>query len=269
MKSIVSSVIFLLLTCLIVTSCTEKIDPPTSGLILYYNFDGNVNDASGNNNNGIDYTSDKFVSGKRGQALDFNGTSDYIQLFNTINSENGLSFSFWIKSRGAAGTENNGVIISKYNMTTNMRGFLLYSFGSGETRDDNRLSAAFFRYGYSSAYHDNVKSYMEQDELLAYPSDPSLWTIVEPKKLETGIWTHCVINITANTIEAWINGVLCVKKQREYITYFNSPDEPVYIGNAFALGSGSNNHFNGIIDELRIYNRELTRDEIQVLFKAK
>jgi hypothetical protein len=269
MKSIPHPVVFLLLTCFIVTSCTKKDDPPTSGLKLYYNFNGNINDASGYNNNGIDYTAGKYVPGKRGQALDFNGTTDYIQLTNTINSENGLSFSFWIKSRGAAGTENNGVIIGKYNMTTHLRSFVIYSFGAYETRNENRLSAAFYKNGNSTYYHDNVKSYMETAELSDYPSDPSLWTILNPRRLEIGAWTHCVINVTATTIEAWINGVLCTKKQREYDTYFDSQNEPVYIGNNLAIGSGSNNHFNGIIDELRVYNRGLTRDEIQILFKAK
>ena len=270
MKSIPHPGIFLLLTCFIVTSCSKKDDPPTSGLILYYKFNGNVNDASGNNNNGIDSTSSgKYVPGKRGQALDFNGTTDYIQLTNTINSENGLSFSFWIKSRGAIGTENNGVIIGKYNMTSHLRSFVIYSFGAYDTRKDNRLSAAFYKNGNSSYYHDNVKSYMQTAELSDYPSDPSLWTILNPRRLEIGAWTHCVINVTATTIEAWINGVLCTKKQREYETYFDSQNEPVYIGNNLAIGSGSNNHFNGIIDELRVYNRGLTRDEIQILFKAK
>jgi len=269
MKSIQHYIVFLFLTFFIVISCSKKEDPPTSGLILYYSFNGNINDASGYNNNGINYTSGKYVPGKRGQALDFNGTTDYIQLTNSINSENGLSFSFWIKSRGAIGTENNGVIIGKYNMTSHLRSFVIYSFGSGETRNDNRLSAAFYRFGYSSAVHDNVKSFLEPGELSAYPSDPSLWTILNPKRLAPGTWTHCVVNVTGTTIEAWINGVLCTKKQREYNTYFDSPDEPVYIGNNLALGSGENNHFNGIIDELRIYNRGLTRDEIQILFKAK
>lgn len=269
MKSVHYRIILILITCFIVTSCKKEYDPPTSGLILYYPFNGNINDASGNDNNGINFTENKYVAGKRGLALDFNGTSDYIQLMNGVNSENGLSFSFWIKSRGAAGIENNGVIIGKYNMTTHLRSFLIYSFGSGETRNDNRLSAAFYRNGFSSSVHDNVKSYLEPGELSAYPSDPSLWTILSPRRLVIGTWTHCVINVTGTTIEAWINGVLCTKKQREYDTYFDSPDEPVHIGNCLAIGSGSNNHFNGTIDELRVYNRGLTKDEIQILYKAK
>jgi hypothetical protein len=269
MKSPLLLKVSILLTCFILTSCTKEIELPAYGLILHYSFDRNLKDLSGNNNDGINYTSSNYVAGIRGLALDFNGTSDYIQLSRTINSENGLSFSFWIKSRGAAATENNGVIIGKYNMTANYRCFMIYSFGAYETRNDNRLSAAFYKYGYSSSFHDNVKSYLEPGELSVFPSDPSLWTIINPERIRLGTWTHCVINVTATTVEAWINGTLCTKKQREYLTYFDSPDEPVYIGNILAGGAGSNNHFNGVIDELRIYNRELTKKEIQILFYGR
>ncbi len=133
MKSVLRSIIFILITGFIVTSCKKEYDPPISGLVLNYPFNGNTNDASGNDNNGINYTEGNYVKGKRGLALDFNGTSNYIQLMNSINSENGLCFSFWIKSRGAAGTENNGVIIGKYNMITHLRSFLIYSFGGGDS----------------------------------------------------------------------------------------------------------------------------------------
>jgi len=87
------------------------VSPPSSGLLLYYPFDGNTIDASGNINNAINYTSNNYVTGKWSQALDFNGTSDYLKLTNTINSDMGLSFSFWLNTRGVNGTENNGTII--------------------------------------------------------------------------------------------------------------------------------------------------------------
>jgi hypothetical protein len=271
MKPNISLCLFLLVCLYIISSCdkVEIVTAPSDGLILYLPFNTNVYDASGNNNDCISFTSLRFVKGKRGNGLDFNGTSDYLQLKNTLNSSNGLSFSFWMKSRGANGIENNGVIISKYNMTRQQRCFMIYSFGSGTARNDNRLSAAFYKYPYSASIHDNTKSYFEPAELTIYPTDPSYWTLSHPQRIETGTWTHCVVNMTPTTLEIWFNGVLCTKKRREYNTYFDTPDEPVYIGNNPACGDGSNNHFNGVIDELRVYNRELTTDEIQTLLKAR
>lgn len=228
-------------------------------------FNGNTNDLSGNNNKGIDYTSQNYVSGKKLQGLDFNGTTDYIRLTNTIDSQNGLTFSFWVKTRGANGTENNGSIISKYSKINNTRSFMIYSFGANETRGDNRLCAVFYKYGTSSGVHDHVKSYMEPVELNVFP-DPALWIIPNPKRLLTGTWTHCVINVTKTTIETWLNSELCTKKIREFTTYNDSGSEPVFIGNNYDIGDGANNHFNGILDELRIYNRELTKSEIRALY---
>jgi hypothetical protein len=244
----------------------NNLDMPTAGLVLYMPFDGNVNDLSMNNNIGIDYTSKKYVPGKKSQALDFNGTSDYIMLTNTINSQYGLSFSFWVNTRGAQVTENNGSIISKYSKIYNTRCFMVYSFGSYDTRTDNRLSAAFYEYGASSAYHDMTKSYLEPADLLPYPN-PSLWTILNPTRLIPGEWTHCIVNLTPTAIETWINGKLCTKKTREYTSYSTSDTEPVLIGNNYDIGEGTNNHFNGTLDELRVYNRGLTKKEITTLFK--
>ena len=245
----------------------NNIEIPTTGLMLYMPFNGNLNDLSGNNNTGIDYTSHNYVAGMRSQALDFNGTTDYVQLTNSINSKYGLSFSFWLKTRGAIATENNGSIVSKYSKINFARSFMVYSFGSNLNRYDNRLGAAFYSDGGSSTYyHDMTKSYLEPVELLVYPN-PSLWTITNPTRLIKEEWTHCVVNVTQTAIETWINGKLCTKKSREYTSYFNSNTEPVLIGNNYDCGDGSNNHFNGSLDELRIYNRVLTNDEIKTLFK--
>ena len=243
----------------------NNLEITTDGLILYMPFNGNLNDLSGYQNNGIDSTSNNYVPGVKSQALDFNGTTDYVQLTNSINSQKGLSFSFWMKTRGANGTENNGAIISKYSMIYDTRSFMVYSFGAYETRNDNRLSARFYKYGYSTSYNDLVQSYMESSELVDFP-DASLWAISNPTRLILNTWTHCIINVTDSSVETWINGELCVRKQREYNEYFNS-DEPIFIGNNIASGQGSNNHFNGILDELRIYNRGLTDEEIKTLFK--
>jgi hypothetical protein len=243
--------------------------PPTNGLLVYYPFNGNTSDSSGNGNNCSSNISSNFVAGKWGQGVDFNGTSDYLQLSNTLNSAYGLTFSFWFNSRGPKPTENNGSIICKYSMSSEQRCFMVYSFGSGATKNDNRLSAAFYRYEYSSAYHDNTKSYLEPAELSIYPSDPSLWTISNPKRIVPGTWTHCVVNMTSTTLEVWLDGILCTKKVREYAYYFDTPYEPVYIGNNFAIGEGQNNHYNGILDEMRVYNRGLTEEEIKTLFKER
>jgi hypothetical protein len=252
-----------------VTINLENVSPPTDGLILYYPFDGNMIDSSTSLNDGINFTSGNYVQGRWGEGLDFNGTTDYLRLTKTLDVTNGLSFSFWMKSRGPNGLENNGAIICKYSSTNSARCFMVYSFGAGTARTDNRLSAAFYKYPSSALYHDQTKSYWEPADLLIFPTDPSYWAIINPQRIPLNTWTHVVVNVTSHHVEVWFNGVICTTKQREYTTYSDSPYEPVFIGDNLAAGDGTNNHFNGILDEMRVYYRALTPKEIKTLYREK
>jgi hypothetical protein len=48
---------------------------------------------------------------------------------------------------------------------------------------------------------------------------------------------------------------------------FASDEARQVVSYSMKSGDGSNNHFNGMPDELRIYNRGLSNDEIRTLFK--
>ena len=74
----------------------------TNGLVAYYPFNGNANDASGNGNNGTVYgatlTTDRF--GQSSEAYSFAGVSDYIAAPNpTPDATNKLTMSLWLKAR--------------------------------------------------------------------------------------------------------------------------------------------------------------------------
>jgi hypothetical protein len=106
-------------------------------------FDGDINDYSTSSNNGIDYTSGTYINGKWGQAKVFNGSSDYIKLTNTLDNSTGVSLSFGVNTYGALDTENNGAIISKYNMSGDLQSFIINSFGVTSNRTDNRIYAKY------------------------------------------------------------------------------------------------------------------------------
>jgi hypothetical protein len=244
-----------------ITVNLQNVTPPTSNLVLYMPFDGNVNDLSSSGNNGIDYTTSPYVEGKWGQAKEFNGSSDYIKLTNTIDNATGVSVSFWVKTYGALETENNAVIISKYSMSGDLQSFIINSCGVTTNRGINRIYA---KYGGEPQVFDFSKSQLDDSDL---PVNTSLWTIGTQKVLTLNAWSHCIVNVTSTDVETWIDGVLCAKRARAYTSYLNSSSIETLIGNCAWCGQGSNNHFHGALDELRVYNRSLTEAEIQLLFK--
>ncbi len=79
----------------------------TNGLVAYYPFNGNANDASGNWNNGINYgatlTTDRF--GNPSSAYSFNGSSSCISIASNPSLEvtTNLTISFWMNRTSAGG----------------------------------------------------------------------------------------------------------------------------------------------------------------------
>jgi hypothetical protein len=74
---------------------------PTNGLVGWWPFNGNANDESGNGNNGTvngaTLTTDRF--GNAGKAYSFDGTSNYIDgqfLTPILTTGNGLTFATWV-----------------------------------------------------------------------------------------------------------------------------------------------------------------------------
>jgi hypothetical protein len=267
MKRLLRIITFFILSPICLLSCEkEQGVVSTVGLLAYYPFNGNIYDYSKNQNHGIDSTTGVYVTGISGKAHDFNGTTDFIKLKNTLNFSNGLTFSFWIKSRGYVNGQNNGCVISKYSMA-GRRSFFINSYGYQSQVSRNEISATFFPDGYSTSRQEWVSSNTLKSELSRFPSDPDLWSFFKPAALIINTWTFCVVNCTDTHIEIWLNGKLTCTKQRENDSYFNSSVEPIIIGNILHGGEGKNNHLNGSLDELRIYNRSLTKEEILILYK--
>jgi len=103
------------------TNCRE--DPGSCidyGLVGYWSFDEGAGttayDASGKGNNGKIYGA-KWVPGKFGQALSFDGADDYVEVpYNPIFNSNSFTVMIWIKRPSPVTTES--VFLNKYGTTT-------------------------------------------------------------------------------------------------------------------------------------------------------
>src|SRR5215831_14686616 len=99
----------LLLSLFIAISSFSQVNL-NQGLIAYYPFNGNANDASGNGNNGILQNGVSFVPDKNNNpnsAVHFDGINDFIQVANngTLSPRSGFSFVLQFKTEDAVSVQ--------------------------------------------------------------------------------------------------------------------------------------------------------------------
>jgi Concanavalin A-like lectin/glucanases superfamily len=84
----------------------------------------------------------------------------------------------------------------------------------------------------------------------------------------SGIWTHVVWTISnTGTHMLYINGVDAGVPDTDSISYFPNYDYPLAIGyNYMGLTKNMPDYFCGYLDEIRIYNRVLSVDEVSTLY---
>jgi hypothetical protein len=126
------------------------------GLVAYYPFEGNVNDASGKGLNGMAYGGLTYVGGIQGQAASLDGINDFIRVADNVSlrlSNTNFTLSAWVyeKSRdvswadailckrGSGNEDGWHISISgELSSTTVGVGYLLYRVSG---RDDPYISS--------------------------------------------------------------------------------------------------------------------------------
>lgn len=205
-----------------------------SGLVASYSFNEGTGttlaDASGNSNNGT-ISGAVWTTGRYGNALRFNGSNNYINLLNpaALRLTGSMTLSAWVNA--AANPADDGQIIAKSN---NAAGWQL------KTSPDTGANTFGVTISASSSSH--VQRYSSTARAL-------------------NTWYHVagVYNASARTLDIYVNGVLNngVLSGTVPASQFNSTV------NANIGRRTGGFYFNGILDEMRIYNRALTQAEIQ------
>ena len=208
---------------------------PTSGLVGYWPFDEGVGsyarDQSSYCADGTLYnmTVDDHVAGKFGNALDFDGSNDYVEVGDAaqLDITAAITISVWVKP---VSIPSWAAILTKG--TNSGWDANNYTLGLASGRVDFRWNG--------------------KGTVLVDIGDA----------MTAGNWYHVVAIAapgTTNALSVYINGVL--KKQG------NRSGDPTPNAQAlrFATDNGTDN-YPGLIDEVRIYNRALTTDEIAALY---
>ena len=97
MLRLTSIMLSLLMLCVFILPCSAQV---TMDMVAAaWLFDGNAEDFSGNGFDG-DLQGGKFVDGKFGQAIELNGTNEWINVAERIGSFEEITFTHWVQSTG-------------------------------------------------------------------------------------------------------------------------------------------------------------------------
>jgi hypothetical protein len=237
-KSVLLAIAVLLGLRIIATAQTPPSYVPTNGLVGWWPFNGNANDESGNGNNGAvasaTLTEDRF--GNENSAFAFDSSHILIPHNNSLDFIN-VSISFWMKCSNTSW----GAIIKQ----TNYEDASFESFGIGTNGITSRL-----RLG--ANYNDPE----------CIPGDG--WEFVEAASaIYDDEFHHIICIINNDTITIYVDGIL------DSQVTVNYPEMSPCYGGDIQFGrdwSGPNHFYQGVLDDVGIWNRALNEVEITSIY---
>lgn len=234
----------------------------TKGLIAYYEFEMNGNDASGNGNSAKEINGIRYSKGIIGKSFDSNASDrTYFNLTKTIDVNKMKSFSFWIYSYGQQHMDDYQMLLSKYEWNIGKQSLLLSVYDN--INNINRICVNLYNSVRGSIGFDSVCTYYSDVKGLK-----ENFTVYKNEEEPLMQWTHVVITQDDDYLYAYVNNTLTSKSKKKYSRYTNST-EPVRIGYENDLGGDFtfSYYLNAKIDDLRIYDRLLSKEDVDKLYK--
>jgi formylglycine-generating enzyme required for sulfatase activity len=210
------------------------------GLEAYYPFNGSAQDASGNGHDGtvsgaLELTSDRF--GNQNSAYEFNGTNSYITVPHHADLvlDRNLSLSVWFKRDIPSVHGFHQRFLSKWEIGSN------------------------------PARHEYVLG-------LDYQSSNHVWGAVghwqnstESSDAPDAQWHHAVFTSDDTGVFLYLDGVL--ESQGPHSTAHTTGSfNPLFIGGGASSSPMPVYIFDGRLDDIRIYNRAITAQEVLNLY---
>ena len=229
--------------------------PSTTGLFGHWPMDDNaqnlvVADTSGNGNDGLLFDEDRkpgrstvkhSVPGIISTALSFDGVDDYVELPALNSSSNTITLSAWIK-RELEGHIYDGIVMSSNaydvadpNYTAGLQ------FGSDTDTWETNYELSYMWTGYSWEWHSGL--------------------FVPPEE-----WTFTALTVAPEVATLYLYDGISFQAARNYDTHEPKPwNAAFHVADQMQFGPDSGRFFPGAVDDVRIYNRTLTSEEILYL----
>jgi gliding motility-associated-like protein len=214
--------------------------PTDVGLMAHYKFDGDFSDGTGaTNNGGIASGVPEFACGVVGSSMALNGGNDFVRIpggnTNNVNREfdsEDFTMSLYFKSIGTNGTQ---YLVSK--------------------RDTNCNSLQYFTVRYAPLTEIISVTLRENNQEAR----------IDHNIQNADCWQHIVVVRDDNRVRLTLNGV-------EVGEAGTSSRVDVENDGEFIIGStecrlNGETAFDGLIDEVRIYNRALRDSEVEDLYE--
>lgn len=230
-------------------SAATLVRPPNNlGLVGYWAFDEGTGLIAGDKSgNGLVGTSTAalfptWTTGKYGRAVSFNGTSQYITLGvgtvgAKVNGATSITMSAWINPT-AYPTSRARVVSFVQNTLTG--GTIALNGATGNLEIGGRSVT-------SDTFQSVISSVIPQNR-----------------------WTHVVgiLNFSTDTISIYINGTFVSTTPVTFVS--NTYVHQVFGANQDMVGaiSGPNEFFSGKIDDVRVYNRQLSAAQVAALYQS-
>jgi hypothetical protein len=211
---------------LLTTSSYAKIDQKTIvGMWLFDDGSGTIaTDSSGNKINGTLMNGPKWVDGKFGKALEFDGVDDYVSVPGSFSLQptKVCTISTWIYPRNAASPSTDMAIIS---------------LGTAAPRYYMTKSSINFQCRIQTKTGVNLTFYTGSAEF--------------------DKWQHVAYTYDGANIRLYVNGALVGTKEASGDILTDDKDFRI------ADWPGGARNFNGLIDEVAVFNVTLTEDDIK------
>ena len=212
----------------------------TTGLVGYWQLNGNAHDSSGHGNNGTivgaTATTDRF--GTANMAMNFNGTSNYVGInYNLARSDS--SVAFWVKTS----IKNKGVL----QWSSNSFGYTMYT---------DRVFALNASGQIGLYVYNGVGS-----------CGPVTGILEEGPDMADGNAHHIVATWTTSGKKLYVDGVNVGENATGIGTA--NPTPFLVLGFGYAAGGcyqHSHQYFSGTLDEVKVFNRALTATEILSMY---
>ncbi|MEW6157617.1 MAG: LamG-like jellyroll fold domain-containing protein [Verrucomicrobiota bacterium] len=191
-----------------------------------------------------------FVSGRVGQAFEFDGTGEVSFPNAPVFQSGALTVEAWIFPKVLDG--RNDMLVCHESVNSQSVQFQL------AIRGPTSGNVGTIPYG-------NLTFYVG---IAGLPNDDSGW-VDGNAQIPLGRWSHVALTVTAGTVRAYVNGDI-TREINGLTGQLAIANGPIRIGSRALsqLPEYGGERFNGLIDELSYFNRALASSEVRAIYAA-